>query len=311
VTVVARAEDTNGFDWLVALKREFLPTGAEAKSINVLPILDLQPQARDRVLKNVATYPIVIVDLDEFRRQMLGDIVNRLRPVIPPGVDPYDFVLQLPSKHSNAHTFLRQMAVRESVVGRLESLIEWSANPFADEMKRQGLDAYASRPSVELVDRDPLVAMDDRQFAGFLARVGAAVGDALSPDRQADVIAQAIEAQQFFAPGYFACQLLHIDVETDKTFDVGPAPVLRRLEEADQRIWQFVDRQSRHGLVRHVRRGILDERASHGEFGLQAADVAAALASREYELASPDEHHAQVQAVKRLFNRVLVNGRWV
>ena len=59
-----------------------------------------------------------------------------------------------------------------------------------------------------------------------------------------------------------------------------------------------------------MRRGVLHERVSHAELGLQAADIAAALASREYELAPGDDEGARVRAVKRLFDRVLLNGRW-
>jgi len=241
VTVVARAEDPRGFDWLAAFKRDFLPDGVEAKSTTVLPIMEVQPQARDQVLRNVAGYAVIIVDLYEFRRRILGDIVDRLRPVIPPGLEPYDFVFQLPFPESNAHRFLRQMTVRESVLGRLESLIEWSANPLADEMKKEGLETFAIQQQVELTNRLPLERMDDRQFAGFLARVGAAIGDALSPERQADVLARCLEERRYLVGGHFACQLLRVDVETDKTYDTGPAPVLIQLEEADNRIWQFVE----------------------------------------------------------------------
>jgi len=311
VTVVARAEDPRGFDWLAAFKRDFLPDGAEAKSTTVLPIMEAQLRARDQVLRNVAGYAIIIVDLYGFRRRILGDIVDRLRPVIPPGLDPYDFVLQLPYPESNAHRFLRQMALRESVLGRLEWLLEWTANPLANETKKEGLEGLAFRQEVELTNRAPLEEMDNRQFADFLARVGAAIGDALSPERQADVLARCFEEQRFFVGGYFACQLLRVDVETDKTYDIGPAAVLRQLQEADNRIWQFVERQVDSGLEERVRRGVLHERVSHTELGLQAADIAAALASREYEFAPGDDEGARVGAVKRFFDRVLFNGRWV
>jgi len=116
VTIVARAEDSHGFDWLAAFKREFLPQGVEAKSSNVLPILDAQPRARQNVLKNVEGYSIFIVDLHESRRRVLGDIVDRMRPVVPPGLDPFDFVLQIANPDSEAYQFLRQMALNGSVL---------------------------------------------------------------------------------------------------------------------------------------------------------------------------------------------------
>ena len=122
---------------------------------------------------------------------------------------------------------------------------------------------------------------------------------------------RSIGERRYFVGGYFAYQLLRVDLETDKTYDIGPAPVLMHLELADNRIWQYVEREIRVSLLNHVRRGTLDERPSHIELGLQAADIAAALASREYELASDDEEGARANAVKRLFARVLLNDRWV
>ena len=84
-----------------------------------------------------------------------------------------------------------------------------------------------------------------------------------------------------------------------------------QLELANNRIWSYVDREVGLSLERRVRRGTLDKRPSHTELGLQAADIAAALAAREYELAPYDEDGAKAMAVKRVFARVLLNGRWV
>ncbi len=311
VTIVARAEDAHGFEWLLAFKREFLPRDVEAKSTNVLPVLNRQPQARQFVLKNLSGYSIFVIDLHELRRRILGGMVERLRPVVPPGVDPYDFVLQLPFPESDPHQFLREMAMQESVLGRLESLLEWSSNPFAEEMRRGGLEAFASRRNIELADRAELNDLNDRQLASFFARLGAAVGDALSPERQGEALMKLAEDHRYFIGGYFAHQLLSIDLETDKTYDVGPAPVFAQLELANNRIWTYVDREVGLSLERRVRRGTLDERPSHTVLGLQAADIAAALAAWEYESAPDDEEGTKALAVKRLFARVLLNGRWV
>lgn len=311
VTIVARAEDNHSFDWLAAFKRDFLPQGVEAKSSNVLPILDTQPRARQYVLKSLEEYSIFIVDFHEFRRRTFGDLVERLRPVIPPGLDPYHFILHLPNAESDAHQYLCQMAVSPSVLARLEYLLGWCTNPFAEEFTREGLEPLVTRRAVELADRTELDRMDERQLASFLARLGAAIGDALSPERQAEVLMRSVEERRYFVGGYFACQLLRLDLETDKTYDIGPAPVLTQLELADNRIWQYVEKEVGASLEDQVRRGTLNERPSHVELGLQAADIAAALASREYELTSDDEEGARAKAVKRLFARVLLNDRWV
>lgn len=288
-----------------------MPKGAEAKSSNVLPILDSQPRAFHHVLRQVETYSIFIVDLHEPRQRVLDDIVEHLRPLIPPGVDPYDFVLQIPHPDSKPHQWIREIAVQESVVGRLESLLSWCTNPFAEEMERHGLGLYADRRDVKLTDLKALARLDDRQFASFLARFGAALGDALSPECQAAAMMDSISEHRYFVGGHFACQVLQIDVETDKIFDIGPAPVLLNLELADERVWSFVEEQVAGRLFQRVRRGSLNESPSHVQLGLQAADIAAALASREYECASDDRPLARAWAVRRFFSKVMLNGRWV
>lgn len=311
VTIVARAEDDASFDWLASFKSEFLPAGAEAKSTNVLPILDLQPRARQLVLRKVEGYSIFIVDLHEYRRSLLGDLAVRLRPLIPPGLDPYEFALQLPHVGSNARQFLRQMVISESVLGRLEALLEWTSNPFAQEMRREGLEPFASTRAVHLLSRTALERMDDGQLATFLARLGSAVGDALSPERQAAAILELFEHRRYFAGGYFAYRVLSGELEMDRVYDTGPLPVRLQLEAAHQSICDYVDREIHFRLGGLVQRGIIEERVSHTVLGLQAADIAAALAGREYESAANGEAGARARAVKRLFARVLLNGHWV
>lgn len=311
VTIVARAEDGHSFNWLAAFKRDFLLHGVEAKSSNVLPIMDAQPRAREYVLRNLGGYSIFIVDLHEFGRLILDRIVDHLRPVIPPGLDPHDFVLRLQFAESNPRQFLRQIAIHESILERLERLLAWCANPFARQMKEMGIESYVSPASVELTDQATLRNMDDRQLASFLARLGAAVGDILSPERLAKALMQCAEDQRYLVGGYVACQLLRVDVETDKLYDIGPAPVLMQLELADNRIWNYMKSQVAFSLENQVRRGALDGRASHTELGLQAADIAAAIASRQYERASDDGEGSRIKAVKQLFDRVCLNGRWM
>lgn len=311
VTIVARTVDDRSYDWLAAFKRDFLPPGVEAKSSNVLPILDAQPMARQYVLDKLGGSSIFIIDLHELHHRILGGIVERLRPVIPPSLDPYDFVLNLPYPKSDAHQFLRQIAIQGSVLGRLERLLTWCTNPFGKEMQLGCDEPFAPSQNFELANRTQLSDLDDRQLASFLARFGAAVGDALSRERQTEAFLRYAEGHRFFVGGLFACQLLRINVETDKIFDVGPKPVLKQLELADDQIWRFVENQVVLGLQDRVRRGIIDERASHIELGLQAADIAAALACYEYESVLDDNDGSRALAVKRLFDKVLLNDRWI
>jgi len=283
----------------------------EAKSTNVLPILDLQSRARKLFLRHVEAYSIFIVDLHEHRRRLLDGLVARIRPILPPGMDAYDFILQLPHVGSNAREFLRQMAVSHSVLGRLESLLEWTSNPLACDLKREGLSEYGYTQPVEIASRAALYRMDDAQLATFLGRLGAAVGDALSPERQAQVILESVERSRYFLGRYFACRLFTVELGTDRIFDIGPLPVQVELEHAHARIYDFVTREANFRLGTMVQRGVVDERASHAELGLQAADIAAALACREYESVADDAWAARARAVKRMFARVCLNGQWI
>jgi Lon protease-like protein len=157
VTVVARAEDRTGYESVAALKRDYLPPRTEAKSALVLPIFDARPEARALVSKAVASYAIVLVDVNEFARQMAQDLVDRLCFVVPPAMDPFEFVVNLPDANSNARLFLRQAALNKSILGRLEAVMEWSANPFSEEFERAGLAEYAGHPQVSLADRERLL----------------------------------------------------------------------------------------------------------------------------------------------------------
>jgi hypothetical protein len=61
ITVVARAEDSSGYEWVAALKRDYLPAGAEAKSAVVLPILDARREAWTLVSRAISSYAIVLI----------------------------------------------------------------------------------------------------------------------------------------------------------------------------------------------------------------------------------------------------------
>lgn len=307
VTVVARAEDPSGFEWLAALKRDLLPAGTEAKAKNVLPLLESDQRIERIVLRQIASYAIFIVDLHALRRDLVDGIITRLGRLIPHGVDPYDFVLELPHIGSRARLFLQRAVIDGTVLGRLEALLDWCSNPFADGLAANGLGEFASRVRIEIANRAELERLDDRQLASFLARLGAAVGDALSPERHAKAMGDLAESR-FFSGGHFAFEVLRVDIETDKTYDVGGLPVLHQLQKADGDLWERLQRLTYGRLSTGIRRGVMAEEASHLQLGLQAADIAAALARHAYESA-PDD--ARVAAVKRLFERVMVNGQWV
>jgi hypothetical protein len=207
---------------------------------------------------------------------------------------------------------LRQFAVSDSVVGRLERFLSWASNPIASDFEKEGLADFGGRVTVELMDRRGLEPFQDSQLALLLARVGAAVGDAISPARQERAIQSAFDEGRFLSGGYLAAKVLGVELGTDRIYDVGPRPVRPELEAVHRRLHEFAEQAMWRNLSNRVRRGALEERVSEDELGLQAADIAAALAAREYETAAEDEGDgARAKAVQRKFARVLLNGKWL
>lgn len=311
VTLVARAEDKNGFEWLQALKLRLRSGQAEIKATHVLPLFDADPRVRRQVLKNVEPYSIFIVDLHEHRRQLLDPLIKRLGKLIPSGQDPYEFVLQLQVDGSDARMFLRQVLLNRSVLGQLDSLLEWATDPFRLHVD-EDLAKLVGRPVAPgLTLRPSLQELGERELALVLARLGAAVGDVLSPQRQSEALISAFDLSQSLASPFLAVRELTRGLATDRMFDVGQASVWAEVQAAHLRIREYVEKQVTHRLTRVVHWGRLQQTPSHLELGIQAADIAAALAAREYERAGDSPRHSRPAAVKRHFAGVSLNGTWL
>jgi hypothetical protein len=153
--------------------------------------------------------------------------------------------------------------------------------------------------------------MSDNQIAILMGRLGAAAADALSPERQEATIREAVGGSRYFTAGKFVAHTLSIEIETDRIYDVGPAPAARQLLAAHDRLAQFVEREISFGYARPpLRRGIISEDHSHAHRGLQVADIAAGLAVRAYET-WPNDSEKGVSAMRSIFTKILVNDRWV
>ena len=302
VTLLARAEDGEAFDWLRAFKRDHLPAGVEAKSREVLRTMEMNSAAQAAAMGGGGQCSVYIADLYEVYESTLGDLITVARPVIPPGQDPVEFVLSLETLGSMAQEWLVQVSVHESVVGHLESLIEVCRQHGA------GLDRRRRVP--ELVRRDALIEGNPRHVPEVLTRVAAAVAGALSPERQTAALEESLRTHPFFDGNGFLSRLLRAELAVDKIYDAGSTPVLERVKEAGDRIWNTAEELAGANLYAQIRHGKIEERESHVELGLQAADIAAGIASREYELAI-GHSRARAKAVKQSFARVFLNGSWI
>jgi hypothetical protein len=152
--------------------------------------------------------------------------------------------------------------------------------------------------------------MGDRQLGMLLGRLGVAIGDALSPKRQAAAILESFADHRYFRGGYFAYKVLSLDIATDRIYDFADAQVMMQVGRAHTRVCDYVEREVHLRTGRPIRRGVIEQRHSHVELGIQAADIAAAVASRLYE-SQPEDGRAGVREVRRVFTDVLMNGRWL
>lgn len=310
VTFLARAEDGGDFPWLRDLYAKLPPHPGEPKSARVMALMLESPEARHAVLRNIASYAVIVVNLHAYREEVLGKLVDQLRPLIPPGQDPYEFVLQLPRTGSSAQALLRQFILQTSVIGQLEGFFRWAADPYGIETEL-GQYGIGGRPAPDLTSDTAAHALDERALTAYLARLASAVGDILSPQRQADAIMALVSGWKGLAGPFLSMQQLTWGLEHDRVFDEGSKPVWDELEETHERVVTFLDHSAASGLRLAVRPGALEERPSHVELGLQAADIAARVAAHAYETAESDISLDKAHSLKSVFAAVSYNGSWL
>lgn len=310
VTFLARAEDGGDSPWLRYLYTKLPGHAVEPKSARLMALMLDSPEARRAVLRNIASYSVVVVNLHAYREEVLGKLVDQLRPIIPPGQDPFEFVLQLPRTGSRAQALLRQFILQASVIGHLEGFFRWASDPYGLEAEL-GKYGMGGRPAPDLTSDTKVYALDERALTAYLARLASAVGDILSPQRQADAIMALVSGWQGLASPFLAVQQLTWGVDHDRIFDEGSKPVWDELEEANERVVTFLDDRAAQGLRLAVRPGILEERSSQLELGLQAADVAARIAAHAYETAETDVPLERARALQAIFAAVSYNGSWL
>jgi hypothetical protein len=160
-----------------------------------------------------------------------------LRRHIPAGRDPYEFILALPYPGFDFAARIRELAISDSVLGHIESLLEFATDPFAgiSSRERKELGPYADRRRPELLNRVELQGMGDRQLGMLLGRLGVAIGDALSPKRQAVAILESFADHRYFRGGYFAYKVLSLDIATDRIYDFADAQVMMQVGRAPTR----------------------------------------------------------------------------
>jgi hypothetical protein len=162
----------------------------------------------------------------------------------------------------------------------------------------------------QIFNRDDLRDMNPCQLRELIARFSLALGDALHPDRQAEIIEKRLRDARFISEGRVAYLALEETIAPDRVFDEGSAPVFAMLEGARNRIVETLKRMQMFQMEREIRAGTLAQDDSRRVLGLQVADVAAGVARDAYESSSGDTR-SRARAVRRIFSRVLVNDEWL
>lgn len=300
-TIAARMNETAGFEWLLQIRREFLPGVIEPKSDLVLQLIEHDGNARNLVLQNVGSASILVIDFAEHYRQILGEmcqVVGLPEPIAPESID-----LLLRGQHkelaSSMLRFARQSALYSTAIPTVEAL-------FRDALRACDIPIGEGN---ELVNRTALQEMGAQEFREMLARFSLAFADALDPVRQATRFMEVAE-ERYLPPGYFSLLVLGDTLDTDLTLDMGSVEVFNQVRNARQLVADHLAAAQRARLGRSVTPGRLLQDDSRLVLGIQAADIAAGIAAREYEH-YPENRRTGAGALKRMFDRIFFNDDWI
>lgn len=300
-TIAARIDDDD-FDWWLRFVREYLHPGIEPKSLYVLPIVQYDPRARDQLLDGVSGSAIAIVDFSDFTRSLLEEVRKVFDRTGPP-VDVMEAFRtgRLPRDLTEKILqFAREDGVESSTIPRTEWLLREAA-------RATGIISDDPR---QIFNRDELLKMDAQQLRELIARFALALGDALHPQHQADIIERHLEDARFISEGHVAYLALEETMAPDRFYDQGSATVFAMLDAAHSRITDALERMRMFQLQQDIRAGALVQEDSRRVLGLQLADIAAAVARDAYENATGD-CLSRARAVRSIFSRVLLNDKWL
>lgn len=302
--LVAAQVDGRDYDWWLQFGQDFLPGIKEPKSSLIIPLMERDGRARDRLLDGLVTRAnatIVIIDFSEHMASLVRGLYERVG--IAREDDPFEVIAQgrLSADVTEAvFRYVRDTAIERSTVGRVEWLFQEAL---------AGAPVILPDESGELVDRGAVRALKGDQQRELIARFSVTFGEALDPRRQADILARGLQEMRYFSSGHFAYKRLEETLAADRTFDEGSRPAFQILAEAHQKMADTLD-QAMYGQLSRARPGTVSEEDSRNALGIQVADIAAAVASQEYELAQGMARQ-KAERVRAVFGRVLLNDEWI
>jgi len=133
------------------------------------------------------------------------------------------------------------------------------------------------------IDRNALQQANDQTFKECVARFAVAFGDAIADEQIEANIIQAYEERRYFSSDYIAYKVLGETLSVDRYYDKGNAEAFDRVHDAHTKVIGILDTLNSSFLNKQPKRGSLRQVDSMQYLGIQAADIAAGIASREYE----------------------------
>jgi hypothetical protein len=301
-TIAASAPAHADFEWIPKFRRDYLPNIREPKSHLVLEVMRADSEAKRLVLRNIAPYSIVIVDFSFYTSVLIGDVIRRVAPHMPPEIDEVDALRLLNIPKDLARLLLqaaRARAIESSPIARVDSLLRQACHdadvPFGPE------DSLFFQPA--------LLEMDERHFTELVARLGVTLGDAIDPKTQAEAVISAIGSTRHFDKGFVAGISLRMSAGVDRVFDEGTKEVFERLQEAHDMVVTRLQELEHDNFMSTLRPGTLRQEDSQRLLGIQAADIAAGAAIEMYQQEETAREGAAM--VRQHFARVLFNDQWI
>lgn len=302
--LIAAKVDGQDYEWWAQFKKDLLPGVPEPKSNVVLPLIERDARAHDRLADGLVAQShatVVIIDFSEDIASLVRGLYERVG--IPAEVDPFEVLARReldPASTEAILRYVRDVAIERSAVGR----VEWLFNEALS-----AAPVILSDEAEELVDRDRVRSLNANQQRELLARFSIAFGEALDPRRRADILTRRVEEDmRYFESGHFAYVALEETVAVNQTFDKGSEPAFEMIAEAHRKVVETLDQAFYRQFER--RAGNVREDDSRNLLGIQVADIAAAVASREYELTQGTVRN-KAECVRAIFGRVMLNDEWL
>ena len=298
VDFAARISLENDFGWFEALEKKY--KGKDIKHPEELKsglLIELAKQDRklwDDILKNIYKATIVIIDLTQYFRiylQQSNQTTNTFTALIKSQDIADDF---------RKHIFdrFKEMCFRESSIPYIESI----ANRAFGSLK-----LYDNNE--KLIGNEQLLSLKQRELNELVARFSIALGDALDPVLEEQMMKNILAAQRYYSDGLEAYYLLSHVIQPNVTYDTGTKAAFIKLKNTQDKIVKILEKSCWYDGS--LKPGTLKQiEDSKKVMGVKVADIAAGFARIIFERNYPDTWKAS-NAVKNYFSRVLLNAEWL